>query len=137
MIYLIIKIEQLLYIYIYTHIYTYTSHFSKFSHTITSFADLNHISYSQNCWALTSSEKLLYGEAHLEETKESSSQSVTNINFFFNASLSGSGWQRTIMFAILNICTMFSKNLNSGLKTAASETPAFFLRCFTSVWAYY
>lgn len=117
--------------YIYTHIYILRIVVYKVTHAITSFVDLNHISLLTEPWNSYQFRKaLLYTEAHLEETKETCSHSVPQVNFFFYASLSGSTWQRTIRFAILIGVPMFSKNLNSGLKLLLYLNPrlVFFLQ---------
>lgn len=56
--------------------------------------------------------------------------SVTQVNFFFCASLSGSSWQRTIRFAVLNTCTCIQqKSKFSSKNSAASKTPVFLQFC--------
>lgn len=77
--------------YVYTHIYILRIVVYKVTHAITSFVDLNHISLLTELWNSYQFRKaLLYTEVHLEETKETCSHSVPQVNCFFYASLSGS-----------------------------------------------
>lgn len=123
--------------YIYTHIYILRIVVNKVTHAITSFVGLNHISLLTEPWNSYQFRKaLLYTEAHLEETKETCSHSVPQVNFFFYASLSGSTWQRTIRFAIFHRCTYVQQKSKFRPKTSAvSETPGLFF--FTVLYQFY